>query len=49
MEFGKIDETQLQIGSTEAWVWVAVEPHPESSFGSLYLQTQEYVGSRIFS
>ena len=21
-----IDETQLQIGSTEAWVWVAVEP-----------------------
>ncbi|MGC1928258.1 MAG: DDE-type integrase/transposase/recombinase [Candidatus Nitrosopolaris sp.] len=21
-----IDETQLQVGSTEAWVWVAVEP-----------------------
>ncbi|MFZ0510380.1 MAG: DDE-type integrase/transposase/recombinase, partial [Candidatus Nitrosopolaris sp.] len=21
-----IDETQLQIGSTEAWVWVAAEP-----------------------
>ena len=21
-----IDETQLQIGSTESWVWVAVEP-----------------------
>ena len=21
-----IDETQLQIGSTESWIWVAVEP-----------------------
>lgn len=45
-----IDETQMQIGGTEAWLWVAIEPIHRVILGvCLYLQTQEYAGSRSFS
>ena len=43
-----IDETQMQIGGTEAWLWVAIEPIHRAILG-VYLQTQEYADSRIFS
>jgi hypothetical protein len=31
-----IDETRLQIGSTESWVWGGTRTYTQSSFGSLY-------------
>jgi transposase-like protein len=45
-----IDETMVQIGYTDAWLWVALEPIRHRIIGVyLYLKAQEYANSRIIS
>jgi transposase-like protein len=41
-----IDETMIQIGHNEAWLWVAVEPvYVVQYFVCVHLKTQEYDSS----
>ena len=41
------DETQIQIGSTQAWLWVAPEePNIKEDFRSLHFKAQGYTSCR---
>ena len=41
-----IDETIVQIGDIDAWLWVAIEPIHNRILGvSIYFKTQEYASS----
>ena len=40
-----IDETQIQIGPDEAWLWIATEPIRHRILG-VYISTQEYASCR---